>query len=269
MLAAGQGKRMRSALPKVLHPLAGRPLLAHVIDAARALRPERIYVVHGHGGAEVRAAFGDARVEWVEQARQLGTGHALMQALPQGAARRHRAGAERRRAAGARRDAAQAGARRGQRASPSATSDLTDPAGYGRVVRDARRARARASSSTRTRRAPSARSASGMPASSPATPRGSPAGWPRSRTATRRRSTTSPTSIGIAAATASTVSAVKATDPREVAGVNSREELAILERAYQNAQAKRLLDGGRGAGRPLARRRARRARLRARRRRST
>ena len=51
ILAAGQGKRMQSALPKVLHEIAGRPLLAHVIDAARSLKPERIYVVHGHGGA--------------------------------------------------------------------------------------------------------------------------------------------------------------------------------------------------------------------------
>ena len=57
ILAAGQGKRMRSALPKVLHRIAGRPLLAHVIDAARALRPERIHVVYGHGGADVRAAY--------------------------------------------------------------------------------------------------------------------------------------------------------------------------------------------------------------------
>jgi bifunctional UDP-N-acetylglucosamine pyrophosphorylase/glucosamine-1-phosphate N-acetyltransferase len=83
VLAAGQGKRMHSALPKVLHPLAGRPLLAHVLDAARALDPAQVLVVHGHGGAEVRAAFADAGIAWVEQAQQLGTGHALAQALPQ------------------------------------------------------------------------------------------------------------------------------------------------------------------------------------------
>jgi bifunctional UDP-N-acetylglucosamine pyrophosphorylase/glucosamine-1-phosphate N-acetyltransferase len=82
VLAAGQGKRMHSALPKVLHPLAGRPLLAHVLEAARALDPVQVLVVHGHGGAEVRAAFADAGVTWVEQAQQLGTGHALAQALP-------------------------------------------------------------------------------------------------------------------------------------------------------------------------------------------
>src|SRR2546426_11637947 len=83
VLAAGLGKRMRSDLPKVLHPLAGRPLLAHVIDAARTLAPRRIFVVHGHGAERVRAAFPDAGVDWVLQARQLGTGHAVLQALPQ------------------------------------------------------------------------------------------------------------------------------------------------------------------------------------------
>jgi bifunctional UDP-N-acetylglucosamine pyrophosphorylase/glucosamine-1-phosphate N-acetyltransferase len=83
ILAAGQGTRMRSDLPKVLHRLAGRPLLAHVIDCARVLRPERIVVVHGHGGDRVRDAFADAAdIDWVEQAEQLGTGHAVQQAMP-------------------------------------------------------------------------------------------------------------------------------------------------------------------------------------------
>src|SRR3954467_356852 len=83
VLAAGQGKRMRSALPKVLHPLGGRPLLAHVLDAARGLPPPRPIVVHGHGAEAVRAAFAQAEVQWVLQAEQLGTGHAMQQALPQ------------------------------------------------------------------------------------------------------------------------------------------------------------------------------------------
>src|SRR5207302_1381599 len=59
VLAAGQGKRMRSDLPKVLHPIGGRPLLAHVLDAARALAPNKTLVVHGHGAERVRAAHGD------------------------------------------------------------------------------------------------------------------------------------------------------------------------------------------------------------------
>jgi len=81
ILAAGQGKRMISDLPKVLQPLAGRPLLQHVIHTARVIEPDGIYVVYGHGGAQVQAALGAEPVEWVLQAEQLGTAHAVMQAM--------------------------------------------------------------------------------------------------------------------------------------------------------------------------------------------
>lgn len=82
ILAAGQGKRMRSALPKVLHGLAGKALLRHVVEAAQALQPTRICVVHGHGGEAVRAAMSDLGLTWAVQEQQLGTGHAVLQALP-------------------------------------------------------------------------------------------------------------------------------------------------------------------------------------------
>jgi len=83
ILAAGAGKRMRSALPKVLQPLAGAPLLAHVIGCARKLHPSAIHVVYGHGGEAVRRRFaGHDRLHWAEQAQQLGTGHAVLQAMP-------------------------------------------------------------------------------------------------------------------------------------------------------------------------------------------
>ncbi len=82
ILAAGQGTRMRSRLPKVLHPLGGKPLLAHVIDTALQLQPDSIHVVYGHGGAQVREALAQARVDWVEQESQLGTGHAVNQVVP-------------------------------------------------------------------------------------------------------------------------------------------------------------------------------------------
>ena len=83
VLAAGEGKRMRSMLPKVLQKIAGRPMLAHVLDAARALAPAGLHVVYGHGGDQVRAAFaGVGDIAWAEQARQLGTGHAVQQAMP-------------------------------------------------------------------------------------------------------------------------------------------------------------------------------------------
>jgi bifunctional UDP-N-acetylglucosamine pyrophosphorylase/glucosamine-1-phosphate N-acetyltransferase len=82
ILAAGQGKRMKSDLPKVLQPLAGRPMLEHVIGRAGELEPAAIHVVYGHGGERVREALAGQPVNWVLQAEQLGTGHALMQAAP-------------------------------------------------------------------------------------------------------------------------------------------------------------------------------------------
>lgn len=83
ILAAGEGKRMNSARPKVLQRIAGKAMLAHVIATARQLHAEGIHVVFGHGGAQVRAEFAaDADLHWAEQARQLGTGHAVRQAMP-------------------------------------------------------------------------------------------------------------------------------------------------------------------------------------------
>ena len=73
---------MGSELPKVLHPLAGRPMVAHVIERAKELGPDAIHVVYGHGGERVRAAFPDADFDWWLQQKQLGTGHAVSQAMP-------------------------------------------------------------------------------------------------------------------------------------------------------------------------------------------
>ncbi len=136
ILAAGQGKRMSSDLPKVLQPLAGRPLLAHVVATARALEPEAIHVVYGHGGERVRAVFAGEDIRWVQQAQQKGTGHALAQAMP-GVPDGHvllvlygdvpliRA-------------ATLAGVvgRAGPGTLALLSARLRDPAGYGRVVRD-------------------------------------------------------------------------------------------------------------------------------------
>lgn len=83
ILAAGAGTRMRSALPKVLQPIAGKSMLGHVLDTARSLSPACIHVVIGHAGAMVRQSFPEAAdLNWVEQTQRLGTGHAVMQALP-------------------------------------------------------------------------------------------------------------------------------------------------------------------------------------------
>ena len=82
ILAAGKGTRMRSNLPKVLQPLAGRPLLGHVIDTAKKLQADHIITIYGHGGTLVQNAFAHEQVQWVEQAEQLGTGHAVKVTLP-------------------------------------------------------------------------------------------------------------------------------------------------------------------------------------------
>jgi len=82
ILAAGHGKRMGSALPKVLHTMAGKPMLEHVVQAASKLNPEQLIVVYGYQGAMVQAALQHHAINWVEQKEQLGTGHAVLQALP-------------------------------------------------------------------------------------------------------------------------------------------------------------------------------------------
>ncbi|GAB3064154.1 bifunctional UDP-N-acetylglucosamine diphosphorylase/glucosamine-1-phosphate N-acetyltransferase GlmU [Stenotrophomonas tumulicola] len=136
ILAAGAGKRMKSALPKVLQPIAGQPMLAHVIATARELAPAAIHVVHGHGGEAVRAQFrNQPDLLWAEQAQQLGTGHAVAQAMPDVP------------------DAAQvlvlygdvplirAQTLRELLAQPGRlavlAAEVDDPTGYGRIVRDA------------------------------------------------------------------------------------------------------------------------------------
>ncbi len=82
ILAAGQGKRMHSNLPKVLHPLAGKALVSHVIDTARSLSPHKLCLVYGHGGDVVRSTLDAPDLSWALQEPQLGTGHAVQQALP-------------------------------------------------------------------------------------------------------------------------------------------------------------------------------------------
>ena len=82
ILAAGKGTRMHSRLPKVLHAIGGIPMLGHVLERAMALRSERTIVVYGHGGDAVPSAFGNAPVKFIRQEPQLGTGHAVQQAVP-------------------------------------------------------------------------------------------------------------------------------------------------------------------------------------------
>src|SRR5918996_3312501 len=135
ILAAGLGKRMRSELPKVLHPLAGRPLLAHVLDTARELHPAKIIVVHGHGAEQVRKTFHEEKIDWVLQAERLGTAHAVMQAMPRVDAQADvlllYGDVPLVRAATLRRLVEAAGG-----GLALLTADLDDPAAYRRIVRD-------------------------------------------------------------------------------------------------------------------------------------
>ena len=82
ILAAGKGTRMKSALPKVLHEVAGKAMVQHVVDAADSLNANNTVVVYGHGGDQVQATVSGSNLQWAEQAEQLGTGHAVAQAMP-------------------------------------------------------------------------------------------------------------------------------------------------------------------------------------------
>jgi bifunctional UDP-N-acetylglucosamine pyrophosphorylase / glucosamine-1-phosphate N-acetyltransferase len=243
VLAAGQGKRMRSELPKVLHPLAGRPLLAHVLDAARALKPRRVFVVHGHGAERVQAAFSAvAGIEWVLQAEQLGTGHALLQALPRAAPDAQvvvlNGDVPLARAESLRELVAAAG-----KGLAILTSDLTDATGYGRVVRDARgRVRRIVEEKDASAKEKRIREWYSGALAAPARALGAWLAKVGNKNAQKEYYLTD--AIAIAAAAGASVSAVKAVDPWEVAGVNSKAELAALERVLREREARRLLEAG-------------------------
>ena len=135
ILAAGQGKRMHSNLPKVLHPLAGKALVLHVIDTARSLVPQTLCVVYGHGGEAVRRTLDAPDLAWALQEPQLGTGHAVQQALP------HLSGEGTTLILYGDVPLIQAETlKRLEHAAHGAlailTVELADPSGYGRIVRD-------------------------------------------------------------------------------------------------------------------------------------
>lgn len=242
ILAAGQGKRMNSALPKVLQPLAGRPLLAHVLAAARALEPAAIRVVHGHGAEAVRAAFPDSDLEWVLQAEQLGTGHAVKQAMP-GVSADHTVlvlcgdvplvHPETLRALVA---AAAEGI-------GLLTVELPDATGYGRVIRDAT---GHVQRIVEHRDATDAeRAVREINTGIMALPAARLTGWlDRLNDENSQGEYYLTDVIAMAVADGVPVSAVKAASETEVAGVNDRRQLAALERAYQLAAAEALMATG-------------------------
>jgi bifunctional UDP-N-acetylglucosamine pyrophosphorylase/glucosamine-1-phosphate N-acetyltransferase len=242
VLAAGQGKRMRSQRPKILHPLAGRALLGHVLAAARTLSPHRLVVVHGHGADEVRAAFDGAQVAWALQAEQLGTGHAVQQAMPHiskdadililyGDVPLVRPETLKRLCAAGREDLA------------VLTADMADPAGYGRIVRDGAGRIARIVEEKDA--SPGELGIREVNAGFMAMKAGRLSSWLgklTNRNAQKEYYLTDVVKLAVGEGVP--VSAVKAEDAWEVAGVNSKRELALLERQYQKIQAESLLEAG-------------------------
>jgi bifunctional UDP-N-acetylglucosamine pyrophosphorylase/glucosamine-1-phosphate N-acetyltransferase len=243
VLAAGLGKRMRSDLPKVLHSLAGRPLLGHVLDTVCALQPRRIFVVHGHGASVVREMFAEASsVEWVLQAEQLGTGHAVQQAASQlapdadvlilyGDVPLVRAETLKRLLEASRQGLA------------VLTAELPDPAGYGRIVRDLAGGVAKVvehKDASETERKIHEVNAGFYAVSARRL-----AGWlSRVRNDNAQKEYYLTDIVTLAVSDGVPVAAIKADDHWEVAGVNSKQELAVLERVVQSREARRLLESG-------------------------
>ncbi len=243
ILAAGKGTRMHSRLPKVLHPLAGRPLLAHVMETARRLEPRTLCVVYGHGGEQVPEALAGRGAVFVRQEPQLGTGHALATALPH----LHRTGvvlvlygdvpligeATLRRMLEGRAD---------ERLT-LLTAEVDDPTGYGRIVRDSAgqvvRIVEHKDASVRER------SIREINTGILAAPARKLAHWlARLGTDNAQGEYYLTDVVKMAVEEGFPVATVQPETVDEVLGVNSKRELATLERRYQRRQAERLLAQG-------------------------
>ena len=243
ILAAGQGARMVSDLPKVLHRLAGRALVQHVADTAALLGPQNLHIVIGHGAEQVRTSLAASDAHWVVQERQLGTGHAVQQALPgladggialilygdvplvrESTLRELVAIAE-------------------EGALALLTVVLADPSGYGRILRDER---GRVAAIVEHKDASTAERAvcevnTGIMALPTAQLRNS-LGRLGNNNAQGEYYLTD--IIALAAGEGVIVQPLAAASEEEVAGVNDRQQLAMLERAYQRRMARELMLAG-------------------------
>ncbi|MBI4756903.1 MAG: bifunctional UDP-N-acetylglucosamine diphosphorylase/glucosamine-1-phosphate N-acetyltransferase GlmU [Betaproteobacteria bacterium] len=242
VLAAGQGKRMRSNLPKVLQPIAGRPLLGHVLDTARELSARRICMVYGHGGEAVPAAFSGDDLAWVKQEPQLGTGHAVQQALPllddgemalvlYGDVPLITAATLRRLLAAAGEGVA------------VLTVELDDPHGYGRIIRDgAGRVAAIVEEKDAT---PGQRGVREVNTGIIAAPVGALRRWlAQVRNDNAQGEYYLTDIVGLAVADGVPVATASPAHVWETLGVNSKAQLAELERIHQRDIAERLMTEG-------------------------
>lgn len=240
ILAAGKGTRMHSRLPKVLHAIGGKPMLGHVLERAAALRSDCTIVVYGYGGKAVPSAFGNAAVEFVRQEPQLGTGHAVRQALPY-----LQAGGTTLVLYGdvpLTRDATLQNliAKPGLRL---LTATLGDPAGYGRIVRDKTgrivRIVEEKDASAREKRV---REINTGILCAPTDMLHQWLSKLTNRNSQKEYYLTDVVPLAIASKTE--VTSVQASDDWEILGVNSKEQLAYLERVHQLQNARNLMARG-------------------------
>lgn len=242
ILAAGKGTRMKSDLPKVLHPLAGRPLLAHVVDTALQLQPSAVHVVAGHGAELVREAMSEYDLQWAIQEQQLGTGHAVLQAMP---------GVD----SGStvlvlygdvpltQVDTLRALVAEAEQGPALLTVELDDPSGYGRILRDAEgnlqavvedkdaseEQRAIGEINTGVMAAPAADFLKYLPAVGNDNKQGE---------------YYLPDVLSMTVADGRRVNSCLAADELEAQGVNDRLQLNWVERAYQRQRADALMRAG-------------------------
>ncbi len=243
ILAAGKGTRMQSDLPKVLHPLAGRPLLGHVLAAADSLSPERICVVYGHGGETLPQVIGRPELAWAKQEPQLGTGHAVQQAVPHlnpdalclilyGDVPLTRPETLREMTLIAR-----------EGAIALLTVRLANPSGYGRIVRNARGQVERIVEHKDA--SPEELAIEEVNTGILCLPAGKLAGWLSRLTNENAQGEYYLTDvIGMAAAEGERVIPCHPAAAWEVLGINSRQQLAELERTHQRNLAEALMARG-------------------------
>ena len=241
VLAAGEGKRMNSDLPKVLQPVGGRPMLAHLLDAVFALDPAAVHCVVGAGAGQVRETLADPRIRWVEQTRRLGTGHATLQAMP-GVSQPGRV-----LVVPGDTPLVSVDTLRAVVEDPAGLALVSfmpsDPTGYGRILRDTEGGvvgiREEKDADERQRAIGEVNSGI-LCADSELL-----AGWlDRLGNDNAQGEYYLTDCIGLAAADRVAVSASPASDPEELLGANNRRQLAELEACWQARAAGRLMDAG-------------------------